>query len=205
LIGRVHLWLGDITNAKQHLYEAELAIEGNQNEIANAVPKRLSAQIASREGNYELAHGLLTDVLKSAPLTVDDEGRAATLIELGIVAGQQQSWQDAKTYFEEALKLDERLATLEGQAVSLSHLGNAQLSMGEHSVATRSFLRGLELATQVDRLSTKGRCQYGLAQVNLTIGEIEISKQYARAAVESFTKLGMKDMVDAALMLVSDQ
>ena len=201
LIGRVYLWLGDTATAKEHLSQSELAIKGDLNERVDSVPKRLHAQIASREADYELAHTLLTEVLNSAPLTVDDEGRAATLIELGVLAERQEAWPEAKSYFEEALRLDEQLATLEGQAVSLSHLGNAQLAMTEYSEAEHSFRRGLDLAAQVDRLSTKGRCQYGLAQVYMATSDYDNCRECATAAIESFTRLGMRDMVEEARML----
>jgi tetratricopeptide (TPR) repeat protein len=198
LIGRVYLWLGDTAAAKEHLSQSELAVRDDPDERVNSVPRRLHAQIASREGDYELAHALLREVLNYAPLTVDDEGRAATLIELGVLAERQGAWTEAKSYFEEALKLDEQLATLEGQAVSLSHLGNAQFAMTKYSEAEHSYRRGLDLAAQVDRLSTKGRCQYGLAQVYMATGDMGTCREYATAAVESFTRLGMRDMAEEA-------
>lgn len=204
MIGRVYLWLGDIESAKEHLRQSQLSVNDDSEDLVKAIPMRLSAQIASREGNYKLAQGLLEQVLKSAPLTVDDEGRAATLIELGVLAEGQQAWQEAKSYFEEALRLDEELDTVEGQAVSLSHLGNTQLAMKDYLGAERSFRLGLGLATRVDRLSTTGRCQYGLAQVYLATGDNNASKEHAIAAVESFTRLGMQDMATRAQVLSAD-
>jgi tetratricopeptide (TPR) repeat protein len=204
-IGRVYLWLGDVEAAKEHLSESELAAEGEPSELVKSVPKRLHAQIASREGDYDLARDLLTDVLNSASITADDEGRAATLVDLGVIATRQKAWLEAKSYFEEALRLDEELESLslEGQAVSLSHLGNAQFAMTEYQEAERSFMRGLLLAIQIERLSTKGRCQYGLAQVNIATGDVATSGKYAKDAVESFSRLGMRDMVEEAQTLAA--
>lgn len=194
LIGRIYLWLGEISVAKDCLHQSQLAVHDDPSELAQATPRRLRAQIASREGDYELAQRLLAEVLKSAPHTVDDEGRAATLVELGVLAEIRGEWHEATSYYKEALRLDEQLGTLEGQAVSLSHLGNVELAMSQHLSAMRSFTRGLDLATQVDRLSAKGRCQYGLAQVYQAMGDRESSTKYATAAAASFARLGIKEV-----------
>lgn len=196
--GRIHLWRGDLPSAQACADASHQALTSHQDRSALIVPKRLDAQIATRLGDYERAEKLLLDVLAFAPNTADDHGRAATLIELGIVAERQFRHKDARERFEEALRLDVQLGTVEGQAVSLSHLAKSVFTLGDAETARSLFERGLMLATQVSRLSTAGRCQVGLARIDLERKSYSSAITLAGEASDSFERLGMHDMVDEA-------
>ena len=72
--------------------------------------RRLRARCASAEGDHALAEALLSEILEVAPASTDDEGQAATLLELGLVAERQGRLFDARDRYEKALRLDEVLA-----------------------------------------------------------------------------------------------
>lgn len=201
--GRIYLWRGNVAIAQQCAEESKVAIGQFKDGAVWSITLRLEAQIATRLGDYDRAEILLGQVLEFAPMTVDDNGQAATLIELGIIAEKQSKLKVARERFTQALKLDEQLETVEGQAVTLSHLANIVLSLGEVDEAKRLFERGLELANQVNRISTAGRCQVGLARISLLQKDREAALPVAEAARENFTKLGMTDMVDEAREVAS--
>lgn len=194
--GRISLWRGKVALAKECADSSREAVAGLSSASVVAIPLRLDAQIATRLGEYERAEDLLSRVLVGAPMTTDDGGRAATLLELGIVAAKQSKWQLARERLEEALKLDEELGTVEGQAITLSHLANVVLELDDVPRAKQLFERGLALANQVRRTSTVGRCQIGLARINLQSNNGAVALSLAESAAENFAKLGMADMVD---------
>ena len=201
LIGRVYLWRRDFATAREYLVRSEDVLKSCDDQLARVASWRLRAQIASREGNYDLAQSLLLDILKFAPLTSDDDGRAATLLELGLVAQREANFPQARVYFEEALRLDEDLGTLEGQAVSLSHLGEVLIASHLEPAAQGAFERGLGLARAVQRLSAAGRCEIGLARLFAQRGDSERAAAYASSAEHTFHRLGMRDLADQARKL----
>jgi len=201
-IGRIYVWLGNTIRATSHLKACENALNG-ATEVDRAIAKRLRAQLASASGNYDEARTLLQQVLEVAPITTDDEGRAATLIDLGVLAARRRLFADARVYLEEALRLDEQFRTTEGIAVSLSHLGNAVFELGDFRLARAHYERGLTLAHAVDRLSARGRCELGLAKVCVVERDFDGARRFAGLAGESFGRLGMRDMAEEARLIVA--
>jgi len=201
LIGRVHLWLGDSEKANNYLKQAQIAIPDGVSDVSRVPTRRLEAQIATKAGDTETATRLLEDILAVAANTPDDDGRSATLIELGIVAHREGDFRTAQVRFEEALIIDEDLGTVEGCAVSLSHLANALLELGEQERAQTCFERGMRLAIRVDRLSTQGRCQLGLARVLAVRGDAASATLAAAGAEDAFLRLGMREMTEEAQLV----
>jgi phosphoglycolate phosphatase-like HAD superfamily hydrolase/pimeloyl-ACP methyl ester carboxylesterase len=198
LAGRVHLWLGDTEAALAELKRAKTFAPHGSTKRDKIPIQRLEAQLASARGDTLLAEELLNDILIEALDTVDDDGRAATLIELGVASARRGDHEAALPLFEEALSLDRAHMTVEGCAVSLSHLGNARIELGMVGPAEAAFTEGLDLALRADRMSAVGRCQHGLARVNGARKNYEIAFQFGRAAVDIFNRLGMKQMEDQA-------
>ena len=196
LTGRVHLWLGDIKSAEDELERAVTLAPVESTEHDKIPIRRLEAQLASTRGDTQLAERLLHEILANALDTVDDEGRAATLIELGVASTRQGDHEAALPLFEEALSLDVAHDTIEGCAVSSSHLGNARFELGMIEAAETAFAKGLDFAVRADRMSAVGRCKYGLARVNVAHGNYGTALGYGGAAIDVFHRLGMKDMED---------
>jgi len=193
-IGRVHAWRKDFTLARKfsaQSWQAVRLISGDT--VVQAIPLRLDGQIAIRSGHYDEGEKLLSKVLEYAPLTADDDGRAATLIDLGIAALGKKRHMLAKERFEEALDLDLKSGTVEGQAVSMTYLAKAlsELNEGYAESAQSYYERGLELAAQVERPDTLGHCQLGLAKIRFRFGYYEKAKELACAARDNFGRLRM--------------
>ncbi|MFF0488857.1 alpha/beta fold hydrolase [Nocardia sp. NPDC004068] len=202
LMGRVYVWLGDTVEATRYLELSERALPPRASDVERRPTVRLRAYVASSAGDFSTARALLEEILDSAPLSADDEGRAATLVELGVCAVQEGDIEQAVAVFEEARRLDEAMGAVEGLAVSLSHLAEALFDSGRRGEARPLFEQGLELAHRVNRASTRGRCQLGLAKLYVTEGRLAEAARLAAAAAETYALLDMTGSVaDARLIL----
>ncbi len=193
LIGRVHLWRNDPETARKFLAQAREALGEETPSV-----KRFRAQIATEEGDYELAQSLLEAVLEAAPNTSDDEGRAATHLELGRIAERREDLETAKVSYEEALRLDDELGSVEGRAVSLSHLGRVLLAMKDHAVAETVLRAGLAVSTGANRLSARARCELGLANLCASRGLREEARAHAGSAELLYARLGQPELAAEA-------
>lgn len=90
------------------------------------------------------------------------------------------------------------MATIEGQAVSISHLGKVLLEMGDLLAAQDAFSRGLLLARCANRLSARGQCELGLAKLYAHDGNRQQASECARLAERTYTRLGIPDMAAEA-------
>lgn len=196
--GRVRLLLKDVSGAKDYLAYSQALLGEAAGETIKSMVKRLRAQIASAEGNFTLAESLLSEILQGAPTSTDDEGQAATLLELGLVAERQGRLLDARGRYENALRLDEAMNTIEGQAVSMSHLGRVLLQIGDLEAAQSTLSQGLELAQNANRLDARGRCELELARLYIENGDRNKALDFARLAETTFVRLGMHAIADEA-------
>lgn len=201
LIGRVHLWLRDSALATSFLKRGEEALAVAGQGADSSTTKRLRAQIASAEGDFDVAKALLEEVLDLAPKTADDEGQAATHVELGLLAERQGDLDAAKTRYEEALRLDDELAAVEGRAVSLSHLGKVLLAMGDHAAAETVFRDGLVASTKANRLTARARCELGLARLYARKEEHDKAAAHAVQAEQLYSRLGQPQQAAEARAL----
>jgi tetratricopeptide (TPR) repeat protein len=201
LIGRVYLWLRDSVMATAFLKRGEeaLAVSGQG---ADSSTKRLRAQIASAEGDFDVAKALLKEVLNLAPKTADDDGQAATHVELGLLAERQGDLDAAKIRYEKALRLDDELAAVEGRAVSLSHLGKVLLAIGDYAAAETIFRDGLVASAKANRLSASARCELGLARLYARKGERDKAAAHAGQAEQLYSRLGQPQQAAEARALL---
>jgi tetratricopeptide (TPR) repeat protein len=204
LIGRIHVWRGELMKAREQLEASEAVLAQVGSEAVRARALRLRAWIASHQGDHREATACLERVLETAPDTHDDHGRAATLVDLGVEAEATGEMQLALDRYREALVLDEAVSCLEGAAVSLSHLADVELELGLHDDARRHYSDGLAKAKVVDRLSTIGRCQRGLARVLCQEGQFDDARRHAVWAAESYRRLGIPELEAEASSLVDD-
>lgn len=197
MLGRVYCWLGDQRSAKAELEHADTVLGDKVAAADLAIADRLRGQIARYEGRFGDAEPLFEAVLEVATLCAEDEGRvsgrAATLVELGLVARGKGDLKAAHARFSDALRLDEQLNTLEGMAVSLSYLGTVALELGKTADAEKWLQRGLSLAQRVGRLSAVGRCQVGLARIYVERGRADLAHRLATDAEDALLMLGARD------------
>ncbi|MBF6061387.1 alpha/beta fold hydrolase [Nocardia terpenica] len=204
LIGRVHVRLGDYAEAARWLARSEAALPRDASGADRRETIRLRAHIASRTGDPAAARALYRTVLESAAATADDEGRAATLVELGMCAVREGELADAIATFEQARRLDEQAGAVEGMAITLSHLAHALYESENLRDARPLFERGLELATRVNRPSTRGRCHLGLAGIEVSERRFAEAGRHAAAAGELFGLLGMAEPAAEAALIAEN-
>jgi tetratricopeptide (TPR) repeat protein len=189
-IGRIHVWRGsNYPEAINCLEKISKALAGVTDQKILAIPKRLEAQIATAKEEFDKAEGLLEEVLLFAPNTPDDDGRAATLIELGTVAIGKKQYQVAQNRFKEALTLDEASGTQEGQAVSLSFLARATYELDDMADARQYYESAMALAESVGRAITKADCQMGLGRIYSKLGQYEKARELLTDAIANYESL----------------
>ncbi|MEU1983080.1 alpha/beta fold hydrolase [Nocardia sp. NPDC019395] len=205
LIGRVHAWLGDFPAAREFLDSSESVLPPGATLAERRETIRLRGHIASGTRDYPSARALFGSILDVAEReAANDEGRAATLVELGICAFREGELSEAIDRFEEARQLDLEMGTDEGLAVSVSHLANALFEAEQYARVRPLFEQGLELANRVNRQSTRGRCHLGLARLGVAEKEYSEAARHAVSACDVFGLLGMREMFEEAALILDN-
>ncbi|MEV0248697.1 alpha/beta fold hydrolase [Nocardia sp. NPDC050712] len=204
LLGRVQVWRGGYADTLDCLQQSEAALPPDAAAADRRETIRLRAQFDSRFGEYSTARRLFGEVLEQAPETADAEGRAATLVELGMCALRESEFPIAIETFQTAQRQYERMGSLEGAANSLVHLADAWFESGRPAHARPMYERGLLLASQIDHSLSLGRCHLGLAKIAVVSQDYERARRRARTAREYFVRLGMTDMVAEADVIVGN-
>lgn len=231
-IGIVRVWQGATEEAEKRAAESTYLLENNphkkhtENYIDMALTQRLLALVMMRKGKYGEATDILQSILekisqpgvtKSEEIRIiadwicpGPEGYKAGLVslmqELGIIANAKEDYSSAKKWLEESRILAQQIGDSEGLSISLSHLGHALLGLQKIEEAKNMYLEGLKLATQVQRNSTKGRCNQGLANVAFIEGRPEDASRYAQEAINLFERPGMgSEMADVKKLIENNQ
>ena len=121
--------------------------------------------------------------------------------KLGVCYNEQKYFNTAKSSLVSSKELAEEIEDNEGLAVSLSHLGHSHYHLGEYNEAEKCYLKGLELAEEVKRKSTKARCCEGLTKIYdkkkaffpIRYWWDRKIIHYGNIALEEFEKLDMHD------------
>lgn len=216
-IGIVRVWQGETEEADKRATESISLLKNNlqigrtENYIDMALTQRLLGLVLMRKGKYEEATAILQSILEniSHPGVAKSEeiriiadwecpgpedykaGLSSLMHELGIIANAKGDHFLALKWLEESKILAQQIDDNEGISISLSHLGHALLGLNRIEEAKNSYLEGLRLSTQVQRKSTMGRCNQGLADVAFIEGRLEDANRYAQEAINLFERLGM--------------
>ena len=183
-LGLLYVQLGRPEDALPLLREA-VRLEPARSDASTALVRVLQdqARAASTAGDSEKALTLLTDARKYAPGNPDINS------ELGTVALQLSSWQDAVEAFQRTLKVraDDPLA--------LYNLGRAFMGLSQFEDARQQFAR--YVAVRPDDAS--GHCALGMTLAALEHDaearkEFERSIALAPAQTESYFRLGLIDL-----------
>ncbi|MFI6784952.1 tetratricopeptide repeat protein [Micromonospora sp. NPDC050276] len=214
-IGIVRFWQGAVEESEQWASRSKEYMARTNKAIHLALTDHLLGLIRIQQGDYTSAAAILEQVLNtvSKPGVGSPEeirifadwrcpgpdgyqvGIASIVQDLGINAYKNGEFVTAVSWLDKSTALAEGIADVEGLARSLSHRGHALFGLGRIDDARANYERGLELATQVQRKSTMGRCNQGLADVAAHEGRMSDAGRHGRAALDLFERLGMRQEI----------
>lgn len=223
-IGIVRFWQGAVDEAESWALESKAFMERVSDPIAMALTERLNGLVQIGQGNYDQARITLKTVLDiiSQPGACTNEelalfadwvcpgqeghkvGLVALMQELGIASNRASDYLTAVRWLEDSKVLAQQINDVEGLSISFSHLGYAMFRLGRFEEAKAAYKQGLELAIRVQRKSTMGRCNQGLAYVAFAEAQVVAASQYGTEAINLFERLGMvkeKEDVEGLLTL----
>jgi tetratricopeptide (TPR) repeat protein len=211
-IGIVRFWQGALEDAENWAEESKSCMARTDKPINMALTEHLIGLILIEKNEHEQAVVILKRVLEeiSKPNAGNPEelrifadwrcpgpdghkaGIASIIQDLGINAYKQGECLTAVKWLDDSTKLAQDIGDIEGLARSLSHRGHALFGLGQIKDAQENYEQGLELATQVQRKSTMGRCNQGLADIAAIEGRVLDAIHYGRVALNLFERLGMR-------------
>ena len=222
-IGIVRFWQGALEEAESWALESKSFMALTTKPIHMALTEHLFGLVLIGKGEHEQAatilEGVLDKISQSGAGTPEElrifadwrcpgpdgykAGIASIIQDLGINAYEQRDYVTALKWLDNSIILAQDIGGTEGFARALSHRGHALLGLGKIKDAKESYERGLELATQVQRKSTMGRCNQGLADVAVIEGRVLDAIHYGRIALNLFERLGMRKEKEYVLNLLS--
>ncbi len=119
-----------------------------------------------------------------------DEVRARALAAVGEVAAWQADLTAARPAIEEAVSIWRELGREQDVALALHELGWGYFYANDDGAARRCMEESLELQRSFGDAFLVNRAQIGLAQVLVSMGELEIVERLAREALELAEQLG---------------
>ncbi len=211
-IGIVRFWQGALEDAENWAEESKSFMARTAKPINMALTEHLIGLILIEKNEHKQAVVILERVLEeiSKPDAGNPEelrifadwrcpgpdghkaGIASIIQDLGINAYKQGECLTAVKWLDNSTKLAHDIGDIEGLARSLSHRGHALFGLGRIKDAQENYEQGLELATQVQRKSTMGRCNQGLADIAAIEGRVLDAIHYGRVALNLFERLGMR-------------
>jgi tetratricopeptide (TPR) repeat protein len=226
-IGIVRFWQGEIEEADKRAEESKKLLnmlhKGHTiNYIDMALTKRLLSLVMMGKGKYKEATDLHNSILEGISQLGAAKGEEIRIFadwicpgpegykvgfvslkqELGIIDNAKGDHFSALKWLDESKILAQKIGDSEGLSVSLSHLGHALLGLHMIKEAKKMYLDGLKMATQVQRKSTMGRCNQGLADVAFIEGRLEDASRYGQEAMNLFERLGMKREMESVMNLL---
>lgn len=207
-VGIVKFWQGDLEKSAQSVAKCRELNSNINDSICNALILRLEALIHMADDS-ELSINNFMQVLETLK-TADNcdvklfadwrvksdlgykAGVVAIYQELGITYNRNNNHREAIKWLDKSLALAKEITDLEGQAVSLSHLGFSYIGLNDYKKARQLCKQGLDLARNVRRKSTIGRCYQVLAISETMFKHKQKANKYARSALEMFERLGME-------------
>ena len=215
-------WQSDTNDAEAYGRRALDFARGSSDLLDVAIGNRVLALTMARRGDVdEAVHsmeqilGVLEQRKRSDPERVrffaDWPCGGARGHESGIVALNQETGImliNAGRYSESLLPLEvsrdlaAEIDDEEGLSISLSHLGRGYAGLDELDSAETCFNAGLDLAVDVGRRSTTGRCLLGLAGASAARRRRDEAVEFASEAEGIFARLGMDEERQSAAAIV---
>lgn len=157
---------------------------------AQAQAHRLLAGACSNLGRYAEAQRNLLAALDLFAALGDDEGRAHTHFDLGMLHDRQRQPREALPHARRSLALYERVGGPLKQAVALNAIGWYHSQLGEHHDAITYCRRALALSEQAGSAYGQANTWDSIGFAHHHLGEYEQAVDCFRQALALFTEIG---------------
>ncbi len=170
--------------------------EGEVRDISTAI--RAIGNIYYSRGDYESALRYYESALKAGK--EDLLGKAMSLNNMGVVNVRLGNYWKAAEYFEEALKIREKIGDQWGIAMFLSNLGVVFSEKGDYGPAMDYFLRSLKIREKIGDQWGMAMSLNNIGLVHFERGEYPQSIEFFKKALEIREKIGDREGVASSLI-----
>jgi tetratricopeptide (TPR) repeat protein len=164
--------------AMAHLEESESLYRELGHLAGTANVLRISAQLATWQGDYDSARPMLEESLALAEL-LGERGINLTFIGLGLLYWRLGDYQQARAYLEKGLSISQQIGERLRSAWTLVYLGHVFLHMGEMAQARQNLVKSFRQFKEADNRSGMIFALEGLAR-------LAASREQAERAVRLF-------------------
>ncbi|MBA3242788.1 MAG: CHAT domain-containing protein [Acidobacteria bacterium] len=168
-LGRLYYELGNPERALKELQEALGLAEKVEDPTLKAEVLTKIGEVRASQGEPDDA---LSHFIKARGLGANDRAQAAVLTNIGAIKILQGEPPAALDSFEQALTLQRKIGSLEGESASLQRRGEAYLLLGEREKALEDFRQALAYSKGIASAQGQLDSLYGIARVERERGNL---------------------------------
>lgn len=187
--------LSNMGSIYERLNDYKKALEYQKKSLALCIElehKEGTAMVYGNMGNIYTSIGALTQAIEyyEKCLAMNEElnnafGIGLSLGNLGNIYLKKREYEKAIDYHERSLVIKEKIGHLPSIASSLVGMARAQLNIGKIEEAKKNFVKGIDIAREIQAIPTEKDANLGLYEV------YKLLKNYERALMyhEEYTRL----------------
>jgi len=185
--------LGDLNKAELEMRESQNLAQAIQNQFMIGLSTRMLGIINEDKGDYEAARGFHKNALAIFQRIGAKRQLARALEATGNIDYEQERLAEAKSYYEDALRVDREIAAPPGSIGSdLGNIANALDSSGDLIGATTMQQESLNKFREAGDRRGESDVLLNLGNVLLERGELTLAKQNYDQAVSIAREIGYK-------------
>jgi tetratricopeptide (TPR) repeat protein len=193
-IGWVFWQQGNLEQAQTWAEECLRAAEKARHSEGLSLANHLGGLVALSRKEHDRADALFRQALETAsPERTGLGGRGSIMSELGRVHLKQNRLAEARNWYEQCVRENERTGFVEGVGISKGYLARTLFLLGQIEEAESLYREALAIAVEVGRATTIARIHHGLAELLLHKGKPDDAEGHAREARPIYQRLGMRE------------
>lgn len=158
------------------------------------------AVMSTYAGDYEKAVTALDEILTRHQTEQPNELYARALMQLGLVNFFQQKWTEALYFYQQALKIAEKLNNKEGISIAYNNIANIHQKKGERKQALNFYGKALKIQRQLADSSAMCNCLMNIASNYLEQGDVMSAKKPLNEALDIAQKIGDNEITALCYM-----
>ncbi len=179
---------GNVSEGRRWL-DALLTISNGVVSSWRAEALRGAAELARRQGEYDVASHLLNQSLELWTFLESDFGRARTLNSMAILASDQGNFDRARSWWEQSLALAERAGDAPSVVRAQHNLGGLALNLGDLDEATSRLEAVLAQQRQIGNRRGMAFTLSNLGVAARVLGDYSRARGRHEESLEIFTEL----------------
>ncbi len=179
---------GNVSEGRRWL-DALLAMSAGVASTARAEALRGAAELARRQGEYDVATQLLNQSLELWSFLESDVGRARTLNSMAILASVQGDFDRARSWWEHSLLFAERAGDVPSMVRAQHNLGGLSLHLGDLDEATSRLEAVLAHQRQIENRRGMAFTLSNLGVAARVQGEYGRAREILEESLAIFTEL----------------